>query len=435
MISPKAWPKSDWALALVAAITVVLFTITFWLSPLNGEDFALTRQFGPFDLVERINWVTGRSLEQFSTFNARLGEQGAIFWLSMPSAAFTVAAVAAFLMLNFLLGNFFERGDQWLLKTLLSVAGILLIWPSLDVFFWRTGNAGYGQPIVLTLGLMFAYATSRRRAGIAQSRLWWIALAVLGFLAGISFENVPPAVGFFVAGALVMDRETRSRLRAWLPIVAMLAGWLLLVNAPSTIGRRELFYDYYGFTGYNVAYLQQRVPDTLAVFWDYSSILLVVTVVAAVVLWWMNAYRRMVVLSLLTAALVVMSVVAAPYTEARSFTLAWALMFAVSLAALNEVMTRSTVARAAAVTGLALGIIVTLQVTMTYADFATAMNSRDAYIKQRAATDACQTGIRVDAVAKKYPQRVLNNRSEWFAQFSFKDDYYGCTIIVVPDPG
>ena len=64
----------------------------------------------------------------------------------MPKILFTLAAVTAFLALSLLLGNFFERGAQWPRKTLLAVASILLLWPSLDVFFWGTGTPGTGNP-------------------------------------------------------------------------------------------------------------------------------------------------------------------------------------------------------------------------------------------------------------------------------------------------
>ena len=85
------------------------------------------------------------------------------------------------------------------------------------------------------------------------------------------------------------------------------------------------------------------------------------------------------------------------------------------------------------VTVLALGILMTLRVNAVYANFATLMDARDAYIKRLAVTDQCQTGIEVEAIANAYPPRILNNRSQWFAQSPFKDSCYGCRIVVIKD--
>ena len=76
MMQHPGWRRSDIALAGIAGVTVLIFGITFFISPLNGEDFALTRQFGAFDLSERLPWVVDRSVQQITEFNARLGEQG-----------------------------------------------------------------------------------------------------------------------------------------------------------------------------------------------------------------------------------------------------------------------------------------------------------------------------------------------------------------------
>ncbi len=433
MMQHPGWRRSDIALAGIAGVTVLIFGITFFISPLNGEDFALTRQFGAFDLTERLPWVVDRSLQQITEFNARLGEQGAIFWLSMPKILFTLAAVTAFLALSLLLGNFFERGAQWPRNTVLAVASVLLLWPSLDVFFWGTGNAGYGQPMVLSIALLFAYATQGRRRKIADSRFVSPLLCVLGLLVGLSFENVPPAIAVFIAGALSTDRHARRRIRSWLPLVVTLAGWLVLVTAPSTVMRRQFYADRSGFSGYDLTYLQERIPSTLSAFFEFSAVLLALTAIAAVFLWVTAVHRKTLVLALATTLLVIASVVAAPYTEVRAFSVAWALMIAVCLAAVSEAMTRSRVVRVVTVTVLALGILMTLRVNAVYANFATLMDSRDAYIKRLAVTDQCQTGIEVEAIANAYPPRILNNRSQWFAQSPFKDSYYGCRIVVIKD--
>ena len=54
--------------------------------------------------------------------------------------------------------------------------------------------------MVLSIALMFAYATQGRRRKIADSRIVSPLLCGLGLLVGLSFENVPPAIAVFIAG-------------------------------------------------------------------------------------------------------------------------------------------------------------------------------------------------------------------------------------------
>lgn len=429
-VSLTKW--SIWALASIATITLIVYVIVFTMSPLSGEDFALTRQFGSETFLERISWVVDRSVEQSSTWNARLGEQLSIFWLSMPKVFFTLVATAAFLLLIFLSATSITGFRHLFVKVTLSIALIFAFWPGMEVFFWGTANAGYLQPMLILLSCMYLYRSESSLSRLRETKFLSAGVVLLAFLGGLSFENAPVAVIAYMAISLFLQGRQHISLWTIAPIASMALGWVLLLAAPSTALRSQYYKDARGLEGYSIDYLLARFVDVVSVFTSTALPLLIAALVSCAYLFMKRKFRLQVSLMLGTAILVVASVMAAPYTEPRAFLLAWALLLTIAFAGLFEFMSNHRVPDYLLIGACVLALYFPLTAITNYADFASISNAREAHILAEQDRGNCADGVRVDRITKQYPYKYLNNRDIWYAanDTGYVSDYYLCKVLV-----
>lgn len=418
-------------LFVIGLLVVILYSAIFMLSPLNGEDYALTRHFGNYGFFYRIEWIINRSIEQAISWNARLGEQLAIFWLSMPKIYFVVISTVVFVLFNFLAATTISGTDNALIKTILAISIVFFAWPALEIFFWGTVNAGYMHPLVLILSCIYLYRSDSAVEKIAQSKYLVILVSIIAFLAGISFENTPVAVMFYMSMSLLLARRNVGIWRGLVPIFSMALGWILLILAPSTQHRRDYYNNVFGIAEYSMDYLATRTIDVLKVFFEISWPLLFLTIVSLFIVFWFSLDKRRITLALVTTLLVIASVVAAPYTEPRAFSLAWALMFSLSMAGIIILINRLHQHQLLIMSIIGLLLYFPLKAGALYFDFAEKVNERDFYIRRMSKTQACVDGIEVGTIREQYPYKYLNNRDEWYrANPGFISKYYQCKIVI-----
>ena len=116
-----------------------------------------------------------------------------------------------------------------------------------------------------------------------------------------------------------------------MPLVAMALGWTILITAPSTFMRRAYYAEAFKTNGYSVDYLILKFNDVMDTFYITTEPLLIAYSIATLYLFRKKELRKPLFFLLLTKFLTIISVSAAPYTELRAFSLAWALMYAVVL--------------------------------------------------------------------------------------------------------
>ena len=423
--------KAEHGLWLAAMVTLVTYIYVFSIAPLSGEDFALTRDFTNIDWPSRLSWIFLRSYQQVTSWNARLGEQLAIFWLSMPKAWFTLFSTAIFFGFAYLTASLFGSADGTRRRMLFAFAFVFAIWPGMEVFFWGTGSAEYLQPLILCLFCLRAYSSNRRLEQLEASPLQTIAVTLGASLAGLSFENVPVAIIGYMAFSLVIRGRKMISYRSLLPIFGMGLGWLALVTAPSTSHRRVFYREMYKVKGYSIEYFIERAGDVTQSFLTTSWPLAALSALAALITLLYSDDRKRYTGLILVAILIVMSLIAAPYTEPRAFILPWAIMFATVISGL-ELLTRKH-----RVLGLILGVVAiagvyfSLKAASYYTNFARLSNERHYYIEAQVHTPACKHGIEVTAVDDYYPYRYINNRNNWYrANPAYVSQFYGCKVII-----
>ena len=370
---------------VTAPLLLALFTLIFAISPLNGEDFGLSRLDIGQPLLERLSWIVPRAAHQWLYWNARLGEQLSILWLSLPPPVFEVVTCFAFVLFFWLIATL-ARGTAAVDATAitgwsLSAIVVALLWPRFEYFFWRTAVASYLHPMVITLLVVVVVTVENVNRRFYSSFGLYCVAVFLAFLAGISFENLPPVIICYVAAWHYLGipaEHRRQRLARDAGVcAALLAGWIVLVAAPSTGHRKEVYAKMFAIEP-GLAHEIDRVVDVVQKFFGSSWPLFLASVAALALLVRIEGARRNRDILVLGAAaiLCVGSVVAAPYTEPRAFGFAWIVMAIPCVRLLARYATNLVYAFAGA------GAIAVLAYAFqAYLDFRMKVEERDSMIR------------------------------------------------------
>lgn len=414
------------SLGLIAYGAIIFgFVSVFSLATsLNGEDYAFQRKWTDQNSLDRLLWTINRSKDQIENWNARLGEQLSIFWLNSPTLVYSIVATLAFILAGYLvslLANFDTPLPQ---AVAFSSLALFALWPSMDVFFWRTANAGYLQPSLFFLGAAGYYLVDSQFLKLGRS--WPLIAFVSGltFLAGLSFENAPIALGAVIFVRLLFYiREGLHLWMTWIPLLSLFFGWLLLMTSPSTVFRvnyyRELFY----FPGLTFDYVfKYRIPDVLGVFLSSSWILLVIFLASCVILVSFKEYAFLAA-TISGVAVTLVSLVPSPYTEQRAFTFAWLLMIVVALRAAKYL---NRIIGVIQVLVIVIACLTNLFMIPMYSDFGSQLSSRDKILSEKLA-GGCFAESDFNEIITQYPPRLLNNRDSWSVSSLVQvKKYYGC---------
>lgn len=417
---------------MVALAGLVLYVATAMIAPLNGEDFALTREMVGQSPYDRLQWMAERSYLQITQWNARLGEQLAIFWLGVPKIYYVFASAVSFILFALIVGIWSrEDGDQSSFNRALiyAMALIWLLWPGFEVFFWITAHSAYFQPMILVMVLLSMYRTQEALDRLGRSNLRSFAALTLAVLVGLSFENVPPALGASIALVLLLRGRQYWTSRVILPILALAIAWAVLVLAPSTGIRRAAYAAMYPADP-NLMHYIGRAMDVGMTLLKTSYLILFSAIAAAVYLWRAHGWRQQVLLIWSVSILTVATLVAAPYTEPRAFIVPWALWFVLVIAAVVRLDMRPSIRAVFAVLSI-VSLWFPFQAHLAYVDFSRSLEERDAYIRIIGRTNRCASGISVGHSIREYPYKYLNNREQWYvANPAYVSKYYGCTVHI-----
>lgn len=430
-----------WAFFFLALL-MLLSALIFSVSPMNGEDYALTKQFNDASFFERASWAIERSIQQSIHWNARLGEQLAIFWLAMPRVWFSVANLICISLLAFILALFAVPEKKWsrntlVLSSLLVITAFFLLWPRLEIFFWRTASAGYLQPLVMTLLLLLPFYSSRTCQLLLSTWPSTTILVLLGLLCGLSFENVPPALLPYMAFItyLHFKEKTEFRIQLGLIVLIYLLGWALLMIAPSTHARTAYYISAFNIPPASLDYFSHQSLAVLQAFVTVSTPLLVTLVTVLLI----NLYLKTgswhqparFYLLLVPAALCVASVVKAPYIEPRAFTLAWTILIIVIVRLTFELL-QQLPGRLAQVATICLGISsvgLAGQVFVEYLDYSRKVSWRTDFIMEKQNSNECRDGLLIKVIQNNSDIRLLNNREEWVAgSLPQVSNYFNCKL-------
>ncbi|WP_153752557.1 MULTISPECIES: DUF6056 family protein [unclassified Citrobacter] len=413
-----------------AVIVFFIFFITFINSPLQGEDFGLSKHFTNQGIIERLAWAFSKSANQITTWNARLGEQFAIYALSMPDVFFIFVASLSFLGLPYIILKLFSD-DVDFYKFSVALLCMFSLWPGMELFFWRTVVAGYTIPMIITLFVCNYFMNTNRLLKLRDSKYFFVA-PVLGFLTGLSFENVPVATIFFMISVLILMRKLFSRL-SLIPLFTFF-GWATLMLAPSTRYRSHMYNQWYHHGESFIYRLPERALDVINVFFSTSWMLFYFSIAAVIYLIKNRLIKPEHWLMIISSILVSGSMLASPYTEARSFMFSWCVMVSFIACAICNIKNHKVsvfICIVIAIMSLSVGYE-TYNENKLYNE---QISKRSEYINSLLNTNDCKTGIKINLIKNNSDYRYVNNRDEWFYRnTTHLKEYYGCEFIGVKAP-
>ena len=416
-------------LKLFALISFAIFVAIVLVAPMAGEDYGLTKLFQSEGLVERISYAIDKSKMQSSGWNARLGEQIAIFELSLPkwmsltiySISFGVFAIVV-AMLSSKNGS-----DSWMKTAAYVVSFTFLLWPGMEVFFWKTANSGYLQPIIITMLVVIPYAERQCMETMVNRRLLYAIYLLICFLAGLSFENVPFAVA--ISLLILCSWEKRRNFSNYIPIIILLAGWMVLITAHSTSVRRAYYAQAIPRNSDPFIHYIDRFKDIVSVFYDTSLILFLLALVSLTYLYRQRLLSKYHACLVIASLLVVGSLLVSPYTEARSFLFSWCVMFSIFCYAFMKLQEKLKIKTLSTVL-LFLSVCFGLYTLSIYTSYGDKLNSREQGIIEAIGTDKCKVGYEIRYIKTDYKYRYINNRDWWYYNNMInRGDYYNCNII------
>lgn len=416
--------------ALIFSLVIYsVYLSVILIAPKMGEDYGLTKHFSNEGLLQRISFAIARSSAQISGWNARLGEQLAIFELSLPhwmSLLIYSIAVIPFMLALSLLSGAKENGQRAMLG-MICMAMLFLLWPGMEVFFWKTANSEYLQPMILVLITAAGYSEKERINRLVSKKLNFTAYLAVCFLSGLSFENVPLALSVALISLCFIQK--RRGLHNYLPVFSLMIGWAMLMIAPST-RLRKAYYDSTIDKGSDFAsYYLSRFTDVCARFFETSSVLLVIALAACLYLTKkgrMTAYHHMMILA---SVLVVGSMMASPYTEPRGFLFAWCVMLSLVAYAISEALSSTKRLNLFAASSFA-SLLFGLYTFNVYSEIGMASNLREEKIVSSLGGKECESGIKVERLNTGAGYRYINNRDDWFIyNMTNKPNYfYECNL-------
>lgn len=417
-------------LNLFGLISIAIFTAIVIVAPRVGEDFGLTKSFQDESLSSRIYWAIEKSHNQIINWNARLGEQFAIIELSLPNwislSIYSASFVAFILVIANLSRN--ERKFDWKLNAGYAASLTFLFWPGMEVFFWKTANSSYLQPMILTLLVAIPYSDKQNLDVLGKDRFRYLGYLLICYLAGCSFENVPFALS--VSLLILCVWQQRRGIFNYLPILSLIGGWLTLITANSTSIRREFYSSRHPRNDSHSDHYLDRVIDVISTFFSTSLTIFVLSLISVAYLKKIGLLTRYHICLVVASVLVVGSMIAAPYTEARTFLFAWCVMFSTTCYALSTFVERNNL-HIFTTPVLLLSLFFGLFTLGIYSSYGTKLNERYSLIVNSLGSEPCKTGIKIKPISTSVPYRYINNRDKWFWHNSERVGkyYYKCKLI------
>lgn len=424
---------------------LLINVFTFAISPINGEDYGLSRMIHGSTVCERLIWIVHRSWFQITHWNARLGEQLAIFWMEMPRVFFDVSFVLFYAIFIWIIARlassrmvFRRTPEKSIIMMAISAIFVVLLWPRFEVFYWRTGFAEYMQPLVLNLTILMIFSTHKKIVDDIKA-IYFPILTVAAFAAGLSFENVAPGIFAYMTLVIYYDSRKYKFLSKKMIVLAScyLAGWMLLVSAPSTRMREHIYSRMYGSAQHNLDYYIGRILDVISVFWNSSWPLVLALVISTLFVICIGRFKHLRAVYLLCVAAFISNAVLifAPYTDARAFVFTWVVMSVCCLAVIDLILPKTGKWRLIVggmfvlfgfiAIGEAIGIY------SYYFDFNNEVTARSDYILSHVGSSQCKHGLPISLIPSAASPRALTNREIWVANsLNQVSAYFDCKLVL-----
>lgn len=328
---------------LLVVIFVFLLVINY-NTPMIGEDFALSPTLDAkqnFSFLDSLHWIAERVYNQSMNWNARLGEQLAIVFLTFNKDIFNILNSLMTLIYGYLVFIYaFNR--KFNLENKSDIFSVLLIFllniaymPAFgEIFFWETGATNYLWSLVVLLifGLPYRRMLSQDENFMSKYPKILIPYYFLSFISGMTNENTVFAFAGLVFIVFFIRIFKKQQIYRWMYISSVLyiLGIVYLLTSPSTKNRTNYYNEVFGITEINLGTYLARFKNVTLSFLNTNRDILIVFLVVLFLFFVFSKINTsiktklhqslpVVLFLVLLSSASVLVLIMAPYIEKRAF--------------------------------------------------------------------------------------------------------------------
>lgn len=355
--SPNQDHRLRWIFWLTVTAIVAWLIIENLHTPMIDEDYSLS--FGYKGSHVNIYEIFAKVRDQYTHWNARLGEGLSIIWSPVDERIYNVANAAVtflFFLLLFVfgVGRLPTSADT---KHSVMLAGTIVLFmaglpdPG-EIFFWRSGSTNYLWSLTFLLLYLVPFYKLFRGTDVfvvledrTKSRLLRLAAVCcyvpFGVVIGHASENASPtAVAFMLCLLSWLALSHKFVCWSFMATLSTSIGTLMLIFAPSTAHRVNFYSKVLGVPPSKADLFIRNAPSTILMWGRYSIIPLLLLGLLAVLLVLARQSSRkalsFVAICLMFSFCSAILLAAAPYQHPRAFLLPFSLLVVACLHISNE---------------------------------------------------------------------------------------------------
>lgn len=442
---------------LLIIICILIVIALNFIMPRIGEDFALSVPYShdQISLIEKSTEIFSKIVQHSTGWNARLGEQLAILFLSFNKTFFNIlnifiTIIYCYLVLIYANGDFPKIDIKTSYIFLITFTMFFLLPKSGDLFLWTSVATNYlwSSFLLILFFLPYRLWLSGRDIFLHKPNVYIGFFAFLAILAGMTNENTVIAViGMIVIGYFLHRFNIVNTISPpkwfWTGLPFLLFGYSYLLLSPSTKMRRDYYLQAFGISSHGISDFIVKVPEVLSQYFTNSKNLLIIFFIFCLLL---MIFQRKSILSsnyenknnlkisiylLLISYTSVVVLILAPYFESRALLLNWFFLlviignFMLEIFPLKKIIILST-----------LPILLLGSINIGKLSICTLNLSREAMVRNINIIEQLNKGsseISINRFKTSCPD-FFSDREDWLISFLHDEIYYGVNEISIVSP-
>lgn len=441
-------------LFLIFICVIIVFLLNFEM-PRIGEDFALSIPYSTskISLMEKISDIFTKIFQHSLGWNARLGEQLAILFLSFDKTFFNlinifITIVYCFLVLTYAKGDFPKTDFETSYIFFVTFMMFFLLPKSGDLFLWASVATNYlwGSFLLILFFLPYRIWLSGRNFFLHKSKIYYGIFICLGILAGMTNENTVLAIvgmiliSYFLHRIKAIDTISPPNW-FWIGLPFLLIGYFYLLLSPSTKMRRDYYLQAYGISQQGISDYILKAPELIIQYFSNSKNLLFVFLLFALLLFYINRkgkqdlhnknnIRISIFLFLISFSSVAV-LIFAPYFESRTLLLNWFFLFAIIANFMYEFYPLKKLIILSTIPVLLFGLLNLSKLSICTFNLSIEAQNRKVNIIEQTKNGLSE--IIIDRYSTSCPD-YFSDREDWLISFLHDEIYYGVNKIIIVSP-
>jgi hypothetical protein len=444
--------KKDYVLLIAIFFLVVIVVLNFNM-PLYGEDFALSTTLlqHNYGFLEKIQLSLQKIIFQSTNWNARLGEQLAIFFLAFNKNLFNVCNIFITLLFVYLImiyatGKFLPINTKSLLYWSVTIS-LLLFLPLIgDTLLWVSVSTNYlwSLTILASFFLPYRFFYSGQDILANKPKPIYFLFFFLGLLAGMTNENTVVSIILIIIFGGVFYKKLFPQTISipkwyWSSFSALLIGYAYLLFSPSTKIRQSYYQEVFHINNLSFSQYVEKAVHLSVQYAQSTKVLLGILVV--VILFALICFRSLnfknifhnknIIINfsiLLFSFLSVAALIMAPYFESRSLFFNWFCLLICIINIIDQLINYNLVRILIIIPLIIIGI--TNSISLYHCTMSLEAESNFRHYDILSQIERGENIITVKKYRATCPV-IFSDREDWRIQFQHDENYYGVDQIII----